>query len=127
MSYQKSRVRSVIGESIGMMEDVWIAQENESIIGRDVQPAWKPEGFKPVTIGAVLMLENLSLSEMEAELKRTDDAIKRVFCSRAERENRDIKLSLLQQTREELTQGIKEIRSIPYSRIKARVGVLSPA
>lgn len=58
------------------------------------------------------MLENLSLKQLEAELKRTNDEIKRVYCSRSEEKNRDQKIAQLGEIRRQVSEGINRFHSL---------------
>lgn len=72
------------------------------------------------------MLESMSLTELEQEMTRVNNEIKRVFCSRSEHRTRDRKIHELSQIRQELEQGIREIRSLTLSeakKVKAGTGI----
>ena len=58
------------------------------------------------------MLENLSLNELEAEQKRIDNEIKRIYCSRCEEKARPEKLQALQAIRKAVKEGIKAFHSV---------------
>ena len=63
------------------------------------------------------MLENLSLTQLEAEKTRVDNELKRVYCSRSEVSGRTEKISRLAGMRNEIEDGIQAFRTIKLGQI----------
>ena len=63
------------------------------------------------------MLENLSLTELEAEQTRLDNELKRIYCSRSEANGREQKIAQLAGLRNEVKDGIRRFRSLKLGQI----------
>ena len=58
------------------------------------------------------MLQDLTLKQLEAERKKVNDEIKRVFCSRSEEQGRDEKIAALQEMLKVVKAGISQFNSL---------------
>lgn len=65
-----------------------------------------------------MVLENLSLLELEATKKKVDDEIKRVYCSRSEEKDRSEKIYRLAEIRGRICEGISKFHSLPLKAIE---------